>query len=138
MSMNQVVEMSAQLPPALREQVIGYAESVDRALPSIFQEIGRKFDREIADEVVFWSAIRKTYGIMSSTFWVLENSSRLIEDTADTRRITIGAKDFTRGGEEYLRIQKLVKELDELFTKFELRGFLTETPRETLLRVVAQ
>jgi len=33
------------LPWALREQIIGYAKSVDDALPEIFREAGREFDR---------------------------------------------------------------------------------------------
>ena len=59
MSIDQVYDISSELPPALRDQVNGYAESVGRALPGIFLEIGRSFDRDKADEVVLWSAVRK-------------------------------------------------------------------------------
>lgn len=138
MSMRRVEEFSAQLPLSLREQVVGYALSVDRALPTIFREIGREFNREQADQVVFWSAIRKAYGVISSTYWVLEHSGRLLEEASEARRITIGGKDFSRGGEEHSRIQALTTHLDELFSELDLRDSLTETPRETLQRVILE
>ena len=133
--MQKVNQFSEALPYAFREQVIGYAASVDRELPNIFREIRRKFDQDKADQVVFWSAIRKCYDTVSSTFWILHHSSNLLRDISDAETIAIGSNDFTRGGKEYRQLQSLLEDLDQFFLKHDLKNFLTETPRDTLLRL---
>lgn len=40
MSLERVAHFARELPPRLREDVIGYARSVQSALPEIFQDVG--------------------------------------------------------------------------------------------------
>jgi len=53
MSIALVLEFAQELPPRLRESVIGYARSVEDALPDIFRDAELRPDQGLADQLVF-------------------------------------------------------------------------------------
>lgn len=133
MSLQRVVSLASELPPALRDQVIGYAESVERVLPEVFAELGRSIDKERADKVVFWAGVRKTYSLVTATFWTLENSIEIL-GRSDIGRIRIGGSDFSRGSVAYSRMRKLFDALEEIASDVSFREMMVESPRDALRR----
>jgi hypothetical protein len=111
MSLNAVRTMAADLPRNLAEQVIGYAESVDRALPEIFRDAHVTQTRKLADEVVFLAGVKKLQTLTASAFWTLDTSTRLLA-SADVGEVRIGGQDFSKGGAVYKKLQKLLADLD--------------------------
>ena len=68
-SFRDLEEALGGLPWILREQVLGYARSIEAALPDIFLNAGRRFDQAIANHVVLLLGIRKLYGIVAGSYW---------------------------------------------------------------------
>lgn len=86
----------ADLPFVLREQVLGYAESVRQALPDIFKDAGVKSSSKLVDEVIYIAGIRKFHGLVASNYWALENSASLLR-SSNVSHIRMGTQDFSRG-----------------------------------------
>lgn len=116
MSIQQVRLMVELLPRTLGEQVVGYAESVDRALPDIFRETGRAYKKAVADQIVYLAGIKKLEWLVSSSYWTLENSGKLLQEI-DVNRIRIGGADVSRGGKVYGQLQSLLKELERVLSE---------------------
>jgi hypothetical protein len=111
------------LPWSLREQVIGYAKSVDDALPEIFREARRDFDRVLGDQIVFFAGVKKLYSIVGASYWTLDNSGKLLE-TLEVSSIRAGGLDLTRGGDLHHRLQALVNSFDKALEKDNVRQYL--------------
>jgi len=122
-SYKELEETVKGLPWALEEQVLGYARSVDDALPEIFREAGRAFDRALADQVVFLAGLRKLHSIVAGNYWTLDNSGKLLE-TLDVSKIRAGSLDLSRGGDLHVRLESLVKSLERALEKNDVRQYL--------------
>ena len=61
MSYRELQETMKGLPWTIEEQVLGYARSVEDALPGIFQDAGRAFDRALGDKIVFLAGVKKLH-----------------------------------------------------------------------------
>jgi hypothetical protein len=104
MSVELVTEFARELPPRLREDVIGYARSVQSALPEIFQDAGVAETRDLRDQLVFIAGVKKLYAICSSAFWILDNSLRGLE-RAEVRQVRLGGVFLARGSREWTRLR---------------------------------
>ncbi len=133
MSMQRVISLASELPPALRDQVTSYAESVERVIPEIFAELGRPIEQERADQVIFWAGIRKIYSLVTATFWTLDNSIEILS-RSDIGRIRIGGTDFSRGSDIYLRLRELLTALERAAADVSFRELMEESPRDSLRR----
>jgi hypothetical protein len=80
MSLALVHEFAQELPPRLRESVIGYARSVQDAIPDISRDAEIRQDQGLADQLVFLAGIKKLHAICSGTFWILDNSLRSLSE----------------------------------------------------------
>jgi len=96
MSLELVEEFAQQLPFRLREDVIGYARSVQAAVPDIFREARMTLDQGLADQLVFVAGIKKLYAICSGTFWILDNSLHSLQQ-AQAYEIKVGSMRISRG-----------------------------------------
>jgi hypothetical protein len=123
MSYRELEETVKGLPWVLEEQVLGYARSVDEALPEIFREAGRAFDRALADQVVFLAGLRKLHSIVAGNYWTLNKSGKLLE-TLDVSKIRAGSLDLSRGGELHARLGSLVKSLENALEKNDVSQYL--------------
>ena len=93
------------LPRSIADQVLGYAESVERELPNIFENAGKQFDHTLADELVFVAGVRKLHAIVASSYWTLDNSATLLAGIS-VDNIRVGELDYSRGGELYKPSQR--------------------------------
>src|SRR5271165_2689787 len=126
MSLELVYEFARELPPRLREDVVGYARSVQNALPDIFRNAEMAEDPALADQVVFVAGIKKLYAICSGTFWILDNSLRSLSQ-ADAHEVQIGSMRIRRGSEEWVRLRNLVTDLDVILTEQRLQEMMFTT-----------
>src|SRR5882762_6649993 len=135
MSLQDVRELAAGLPASLRDQVIGYAESVERALPDIFREARRRPNERIARELVFLAGVKKLHWLASSSYWTLENSGKLLANL-DVNAVRIGGSDFSRGGQAYSQLQTLLGDLNEALGDQQISEYLLMSWKE-LVRALA-
>jgi len=111
MSLELVQEFAQQLPFRLREDVVGYARSVQAAVPDIFREAGITLDQRLAGQLVFVAGIKKLYAICSGTFWILDNSLHSLQHT-QTYEVKIGSMRISRESREYEQLRDLLNDLD--------------------------
>ena len=137
MSLQRVNVLSKGLPHALRAQVIGYAESVERILPDIFAEIGRPVDQKRIDTVVFWAGVRKLYSLVAAAFWTLDNSIEMLS-RSEINCVQIGGSRFSRTSPIYARIRELLYALEAVASEESFRLKMEESPKESLLRTYAE
>jgi hypothetical protein len=123
MSYRELQETMKGLPWTLEEQVLGYARSVEDALPGIFQDAGRAFDRVLGDKIVFLAGVRKLHSIVVSSYWTLDNSGKLLQ-TLNVSSIRAGGVDLSRGGPMHSRLDSLVKSLEKALEKQGVRNYL--------------
>lgn len=139
MSLTQVQELFAEIPYSLKMQVESYAESVDRAMPEIFRELGRPFDGQLSDQVVFWSGVRKFYSSAFSELSTIESCATLLDGLetapAGPTRVRIGGEDYSRSSATYFNIRRLIDALNIALNRTGEREYIFETPRETLERL---
>jgi hypothetical protein len=106
-----LLEMMASLPGPLRDQVVGYADSVRLAAPSIARDCGIEHTKKFEDHIVFISGIRKLFSIVSSSYWSLDNSATLLS-RSDISAITIAGRSFSRGSELHQELHSLLTDLE--------------------------
>ena len=113
MSLELVAEFARELPPRLREDVIGYARSVQSALPEIFQDAGVAEARDLRDQLVFIAGVKKLYAICTSAFWILDNSLRSLQ-RAEIQQVRLGGVVVARGSREWIQLRDAVMAIETL------------------------
>ena len=111
MSLRLLISTIAELPFVLREQVLGYAESVKQALPDICRKAGVRPSVRLTDQVIYLAGIRKFHGLVASNYWALDNSATLLQ-ASDISRIRMGAQDFSRGGLVHTELKNALEALE--------------------------
>lgn len=123
MSIKLLQSALEELPYALRSQIIGYAESVYNAMPSIEKEIHIKISSNVRDQVVFLAGIRKLYGMVVSSYWALDNSSALLM-RSDIDTIQIGGQDYSKDGVYYRKLRNVFDDMVSVVESYDIRHFL--------------
>lgn len=111
------------LPKSLSDQVVGYAASVERALPEIFRDAERKFDQDIANQLVFLAGVRKLHSIVASSYWTLDNSGALLHQF-NTERIRVGRADYSRGGLFHQDLLELLEAFENVLSKYNISEYI--------------
>lgn len=136
MSLNDVRVMVSGLPRSLGDQVIGYAESVNRALPDIFREARRRPNPKIGNQLVFIAAVKKIHWLASSSYWTLENSGKLLA-TLNVTRVRVGSSDLSRGGVLYEQLRSLLNDLEQALAAQQAGDYLRMSWSELVRALVA-
>lgn len=111
MSLELVTEIARELPPKLREDVVGYARSVQSALPEIFHDAGIAETRELRDQLVLIAGVKKLHAICSSAFWILDNSLTGLQQ-ADIQQVRLGSLYVARGSRQWLELRDAVTAIE--------------------------
>lgn len=135
MSLTIVRTMTKDLPKILVDQVIGYAESVEHSLPEIFQNAGRPFDENLANQVVFLAGVKKLHSIVASSYWTLDNSAALLQNFS-INRIQIGGTDYSQGGSFHQNLYRLLIALENLIETYNISSYLKIPYSEVVERLV--
>lgn len=125
MSLKSVREMVSGLPRSLGDQVVGYAESVERALPEMFREARRKRTEKLANQVVFIAGLKKLHWLVASSYWTLHHSSNLL-GSMDVDHIRIGRTAVSKGSEVYEELHRVTKELEVVLSNNDVILYLRQ------------
>ena len=123
MSMHAVADIAQDLPRPIAAEVLGYARSVQSALPEIFQDAGISEDRELGDRLVLIAGFKKIRSLISSQFWTLDSSLHLMRE-ADVAAVRIGSLEISRGSDYHRRLQEAVRELDQILADADVTELL--------------
>ena len=133
MSLAMVYEFAQELPPRLREDVVGYARSVQSALPEIFREAEMAPNEALGDQLVFLAGVKKLHAICSSNYWILDNSLQSLQ-TADTFEVRMGSLRVSRGSREYMQLRALLDGLDLLLAEQRITDMVLLTSYPEILQ----
>jgi hypothetical protein len=123
MSRKDVEHLVVSLPPTLQDQVLGYTDAVERALPYIVDDYGRPVRASTKDAVIFIAGVRKLYALVSSNYWTLEHSSAMLGEFG-ARDIRAGGADLSNRGELHRQLREAMAALDGVFQRMELTRYL--------------
>jgi hypothetical protein len=123
MSLAVLRDIVAELPRVIADQILGYAESVERELPHIFERWGTQSDHTLAEELVFLAGVRKLHAIVASSYWTLDNSATLLTGPS-IDNIRVGELDYSRDGELHRTLRSLLETLENVLAAHNLSQYL--------------
>jgi len=125
MSLALVHAFAEELPPRLRDSVIGYARSVQDALPDIFRDAELRQDQGLADQLVLFAGIKKLYAICSGTFWILDNSLRSLREAQTYEvQVQVGSMRISRGSKEWTQLRDLLDNLEGILKEQRIQDMM--------------
>lgn len=135
MSVSLLASTLQDLPYSLREQVIGYAESVSAAAPTIAASVDVTLSPQLSDQLVFLAGVRKLHGLVASSFWALDNATSLLA-LSEVRSVRVGALDYSRGSPLHTSLRELLDALELALAREGISEFLDMPYGEVLQRLV--
>jgi hypothetical protein len=136
MSLERVEDFAGGLPPRLREDVLGYARSVQAALPAIFEDAGVRETSDLRDQLVFIAGLKKLHAICSSTFWILENSLTGLQQ-ANIARVRLGGATVSRGSRIWTELRDTVTAIEAILAREGVLQFVSTPSYAEILRELA-
>ncbi len=123
MSLRDVEDLVSELPYALRNQVAGYARSVQVAAPTILVEAGLDVTPNRVDQLTFLAGVRRLEAIVGSSYWTLYNANRLLTETGGGVPV-VGRTEYSTTAPIYRRLRALYNELQQIIENQGLRTLL--------------
>ena len=123
MSIRDVEQIVAELPYSIREDVVGYAHSVQAALPDIFRNARLPATSTLKDQIVLVAGVRKLHSIATSNFWILEHSLHLSRE-ANLGAVRIAGETIHRRSDYYLALSRLMNGLNVLLGDLGIREYI--------------
>ncbi len=136
MSTERIESLIFDFPFNFRDPILGYANSVKIALPSIFREAGLKRDNVLEDEIVFIAGVKKLYAIVSSTFWTLRKALTYLEESG-IPMVKVADRQYSLKSPEYRRLRNLYDSLRGLLEEENLARFMDESNYVYIVRILA-
>ncbi len=138
MSIRQLAELTETLPRVTRDDVMGYARSVERVLPGIFRDARVRYEEQLASDLVFLAGVKRLYEVVSSTYWLADNSLAATgRNERPTEAAVVGSLVLRRGTGFHRAIGRLLGDLEEVLSELELRGLIRERSLTVVLRELA-
>ncbi len=129
MSIGRLQRALGPLPYSLREQIVGYARSVDAAAPEIARGANVQLSTDVRDRFVFAAGLRKYYALCASSFWAIDNAAAILE-TLDVGSVRVGRTDYSRGADMHVGLRRALADFDSLINQYDLlmitNGSLTD------------
>jgi len=135
MSLRYVNAFARELPYALREQVVGYARSVELASHDISKEAEVELTDELRDQLVLVAAVRKLHAICSTSYWLLYNSTRLLGD--EVSGVRVGNTTFSPGNADFDQLSRLLGDLEIVLRDQGLTVEMIRQPYPEILGLLA-
>lgn len=133
--MRALDEFTSELPYAFREQVTGYARSVRDAADEICRDAGIAPSAAIRDQLLWLAAIRKLHALISSAFWTVDSSNRLLRQQAAGSPL-VGATDYSNDSVMYSTLAALNRDIEALVGQLEIAN-LIRLPWSEVVQIIA-
>ena len=135
MSVASVQAWAARLPYNLQEQVVGYARSVESALPEIQAEAGVELRANERDTLVLLAGLRKLYSLVYSSYWAIENTGSILSHLGSTQ-IRSGGTFYSPGSELYIGLRIALEEMQGIIRESEVDERTLMGPYDRLARII--
>lgn len=112
MSLQLLRSVIGELPYALRDQVIGYAESVRDAIPQISEDLSVSLSTDAKTALVFLAGVRKLHAICAASFWSLDNTAHIL-GRSGIDGITLAGVQYGAGSPAHQTLKRLLTELED-------------------------
>lgn len=135
MSYARLVALLDGTPWAIRDQVLSYARTVRDALPAILSEAELPARDEFVESLVFVAGLRKLYGICSSSYWTLSNTTAFLSEV-DAGSVEVGATDASRDSALFRNLRLLREDLERALIATDLQPEVLMMNYTSLARVL--
>ncbi len=128
-----VLEMTSELPWAMRTSLEGYVASVAAAKNDIFADTQTEYNEDLYERFIFLIAVWRLWSVVDTQFWILSNSINLLKESGSDG-LTVGATEFHSKSDFYKELSRLRNELNSLLSEMDVLN-LTEisSPRQLLI-----
>ena len=131
-----MTDLISGLPYRVRETIIGYAESVDAAAPSIFAELGQDVIDDLRDDLVYVCAVARLWRIVDSQYRILVDGTAFLE-TLGIEDVRVGSSVFGRGTPDDESVRRLRTAFQTQLTQLGLFAVVRQrSPREMLATLI--
>jgi hypothetical protein len=111
------------LPFRLRDQLYGYALTIEEAADRILRDAGLEPTPSLRDRLVFAAGVRQLWAIVDGQYSVLDRSLRWLADY-QVGGLFVGGARYIRQGEDFAEIRRL---------RNSLRAILVEVGMEEII-----
>jgi hypothetical protein len=112
-----------KLPRDLRNDILGYVQSIINSQEEIFRENGIKYSKDLAEKFIFLVGIRRIIQTVDSQFWLLNNSFSILKDL-NVSSVKIGSQSINSKSQYYKDLIKLRLSLLKFVQKHKLSDIL--------------
>lgn len=131
--MTALTQITDDLPAAIASDILGYARSVQAALPDIFRDARMRADTSIGDQLVFLAGMKKLESLVSSQFWTLENSLHAMAESG-VEGVRVGPRTLSRGSDYHERLREMLLDLEQILAEAGLTELLAERSYSQIAR----
>lgn len=120
------------LPYQFKEQVFSYVQSVKTSTDSIFKDAHIKYNKNLEDKLLRFAAIKKTFAIVSSTYWSIYNNLELLKKEG-INSFSIGSKYYSQSSKDYLEITEIYTKIENVLNETGLKEHIYSPYHEVLI-----
>ncbi|TGM58474.1 hypothetical protein [Leptospira vanthielii] len=121
-----------KLPYQFKEQVFSYVQSVKSSTESIFKDAHIKYNKNLEDKLLRFAAIKKTFAIVSSTYWSIYNNLELLKKEG-IHSFSIGSKYYSQSSKDYLEITEIYTKIENVLNDTGLKEHIYSPYDEVLI-----
>src|SRR5579883_2865601 len=131
-----IQRVTNQLPAALRDNVNGYVDAVEDAIPDIERQAGVRVGADRVDEFLLLVAVRRIWSAINTQYWTMNDcieiaarsqAGRVGPETETVRGFRLGRDEISPNSAPVRESQTLRQEFDALLAQHDLRHLVSES-----------
>src|SRR5215203_5993974 len=119
MSRAALAELLQHYPWAIREQILGYSDTIRDALPSILAKADIRATEDLIAQAELLAAVRKLWTMIDGQYSILRHSLSLMSGQ-DVSAVSFGSTYYSFSSQNYRQVESLRNELRELLIRLEI------------------
>ncbi|MCG6146634.1 MULTISPECIES: hypothetical protein [Leptospira] len=126
-----------KLPYQFKEQITNYVQSVKTSTEYIFKDAHIKYNKNLEEKLLRFAAIKKTFAIVSSTYWSIYNNLELLKKEG-LNSFSIGSKYYSQYSKDYLEISEIYTKIESILEESGLKEYIYLPYNEVLIIINEQ
>lgn len=127
----ELSEILNLLPSSIREQVFGYVQSVQASFKDIAAQASVEPRKDLQNKLLLVAAIRKLHAVISSRYWLLNTSQRLL-DNYDIAAIKLGGAFVGPQSNFNIELEMLLRDIESTFDTLGFNQYLQGSYEDVL------